>query len=112
MDYSLAYCTDLVEVLKTDLALEKMLEVTQYVREQVPLKDRVIVAETINGRRDRRYRSGLIYLAYDLNKISVAKAFAELSLHFAIYVEYESGESERCQEASKLWKEIMLELGL
>lgn len=103
---------ELVETLKTDIALRKMLEVTQYIRDLVPIKYRVIVSETVNGRGNRKLRTGLIYLAYDLNNIQVAKAFVELSLHFATYDEGKSKDFERCQEARKLCLGIKAELGL
>ena len=74
---------DLFESMKTEAALMKMLEATRHLRNRVPLRDRVIVAETINGRRMRHVRSGLIYAAYDLNHIPAAKEFVELALHFA-----------------------------
>lgn len=104
--------SDLLPSLKTEAALLKMLEVTQLIRDRVPLKDRILVAETINGRTTRQARGGLIYLAYDWNYIPVAKAFAELSLHFSIYQEQENRGIKRCQQAIKLCNEIKLELGL
>lgn len=102
----------LVETLRTNEALRKMLEVTQHIQDRVPFDDRVIVSETINGRRDRRYRSGLIYLAYDLNNIPVAKVFAELSMFFAIYEEGKNKDFGRCQRATMLCNDIKVELGL
>ncbi|MGB7876408.1 MAG: hypothetical protein WBL25_18655 [Anaerolineales bacterium] len=103
---------DLFESLKTNTALMKMLDTTKPIRDKVPLKDRVIVAETINGRKMRQFRSGLIYSAYDLNNIAAAKEFAELSLHFATYHESANRGLERCQRAIELCNEIKLELGL
>jgi 2-hydroxy-3-keto-5-methylthiopentenyl-1-phosphate phosphatase len=103
---------EIVETLKTDIALSKMLEITQYIRDRVPFMDRVIVSETINGGVYRQFRTGLIYLAYDLNDISIAKAFVELSLHFSIYEERKSMDLERCQRAIKLCNDIKAELGL
>ncbi|MTI49676.1 MAG: hypothetical protein FH761_17740 [Firmicutes bacterium] len=103
---------ELVESIRTDSALRKILQATQHISELVPFKDRVIIAETINGRRYRKFRSGLIYLAYDLGNISIAKAFVELSLHFASYKQNESSELERCQNSVKLCNDIQLELEL
>lgn len=40
---------DLFDALKTEAALQKMLEVTQSLRDRLPMKDRAIVAETISG---------------------------------------------------------------
>ncbi len=103
---------DLFEVLKTDTALIKMLEVTKHMRDKVPLIDRVIVAETINGRRMRQFHGGLIYSAYDLGNIRVAKEFVELSLHFVKYDEKENRGVKRHQKAITLCNDIKLELGL
>lgn len=82
---------NLLESLKDNKTLEKMLEVTQYIRETVPFEDRIIVSETINGRSYRQFRSGLIYLSYDMNQVPKGKVFAELSLHFATYGEKKVG---------------------
>jgi len=103
---------DLFEFLKTKTALMKMLEATKHMRGKVPLKDGVIVAETINGRGMRQFRGGLIYSAYDLNNIAAAKEFVELSLHFATCHERANRGIERCQRAIELCNEIKLELGL
>ena len=103
---------DLFESLKTNTALIKMLEATKHMHDKVPLKDRVIVAETINGRGMREFRRGLIYSAYDLKNIAAAKEFVELSLHFATYHERSNRGLERSQRAIELCNEIMLELGL
>jgi hypothetical protein len=104
--------SELTEILKTDITLIKMLEATKHIQDKVPLIDRVIVSETINGRRYREARSGLIYLAYDLNRIQIAKSFVELSFHFATYVKNKTRDFDRCQAATQLCNNIKLELGL
>jgi hypothetical protein len=103
---------DLLLSIKTDAALLKMLEVTRQMRDKVPMKDRIIVAETINGRTVRSARQGLIYVSYDWSKIPAAKEFVDLSLHFSQYDEKENRGFERCQKAIKLCNDIKLELGL
>jgi len=108
--YSSMY--DLFEVIKTNTTLMKMLEATKYIRNKVPLKDRVIVAETINGRGMRQFRQGLIYSAYDLGDIATATEFVKLSLHFATYQGRAELRLDRCQRAIELCNEIKLELGL
>jgi len=102
----------LYEDLKTDKALMTMLEATQYIREKVPMKQRVMVAETINGRTAREARRGLIYMAFDSNNIPAAKAFIELSLHFSAYDGQDSYGIERSRKASQLCSDIQRELGL
>ena len=99
--------------IRTDTALTKMLEITQHIRDLIPIKDRIIFAETINGTRSQRKdRLGLIYLAYDLKNISAAKVFLELSLNFSSYDDREVQNIERCKRAVKLCDDIKLELGL
>ena len=107
------YMYELFLALRTDTALAKMPETTQLLRDRIPLKDRIIIAETINTSRfQRKDRLGLIYLAYDLKNVPAAKAFVELSLHFSSYDDPELQDIERCQKAAKLCNEIKLELGL
>ena len=103
---------ELLEFLKTEDTLAKMLEVTQNIRDKIPPRDRIIVAETINGRAGGKTRSGLIYLAYDLKNMPTAKAFTKLSLYFSIYHPRENRGLERCLSATLncLW--IKLRLGL
>ena len=103
---------ELAEILRTEDALEKVLVVTQHIREAAPFREKVIVSETINGRKHRKFRSGLIYLAFDLKKIETAKAFTELSLYFASITTGSSQEFNRCEQASKLTRDIKTELGL
>ena len=102
----------LYEDLKTDKALMTMLEATQYIQEKVPMKHRVMVAETINGRTARDARRGLIYMAFDSKNISAAKAFIELSMHFSTYDGQDIYGIERSRKASQLYKDIQLELGI
>ncbi len=103
---------DLFCELETRAELTKMLDVTREIREKAPVFDRVIIAETINGRRVREARSGLIYAAYDLGDIEAARQFAGLSLHFSAFDEGKSRGKDRCEQASRLCREIMMELGL
>lgn len=102
----------LLTSLRSQAALMKMLEVTQFMRDKVPLADRIIVAETITGRTVRSARQGLIYLAYDWNNIPAAKAFVELALHFAQYDEIENRGYERSQNAIQLCNDIKRQLRL
>lgn len=69
---------ELLEQLRIEGALIKMLEGTQYIRGKIPSQDGVIVSETINGRSNRRLRRGLIYLSYDLDN----KKLQRLSLNY------------------------------
>ncbi len=112
---------ELVTSLKTERALAKMLEVTNYIRDKVPYKDRVKVSENINGREHfyikekfkMKEQSGLILLAYDLKNEEVAKEFIKLSLYFADYSENRDQlDIKRCQKSIKLCNDIKDELKL
>ena len=108
---------DLFVSLRTKDELLKMLEVTKYIRDKVPANDRVIIAETINGRARREDRSGLIYSAYDTGDFAMAKEFAELSLTYSSVDDnnkwkFWDKSKQRNQMSSQLCKEIMNELGL
>jgi hypothetical protein len=107
-----ANMADLLPTLRSQTALVKMLEVTQFISDKVPLKDRIIVAETINGRTARIFRQGLIYWAHDWKNKPAAKAFAELSLHFAQFDEKENRGYERSKQAIELCNAIKRRLRL
>lgn len=100
--------TELVLSLKTDEALKKIIDVTEFIKNKIPYSQRVLVAETINGRGYRKFRGGLIYLSFDLNNKKVAKEFVELALYFS-----DKGiDTQRCKKSMKLTKEIKKELRL
>lgn len=108
---------DLFVSLRAKDELIKMLEVTKYIQDKVPANDRVIIAETINGRARREDRSGLIYGAYDSGDITTAKEFAELSLAYSSIDgsnkwKFWDKNKQRNQRANQMCKEIMNELGL
>ena len=103
---------DLFANMKSENELKIMLDVAQFIRDRMRLKDRIIVASTINGRTVREARTGLIYLAYDMNKIVAAKEFADISLYLSTYIEGKTSRLEYCQKETKLCKEIIQELRL
>ncbi len=103
---------DLFANMKSENELEIMLDVAHFIRDRMRLKDRIIVASTINGRTVREARTGLIYLAYDMNKIVAAKEFADISLYLSTYIEGKTSRLEYCQKETNLCKEIMQELRL
>ena len=99
----------LLASISSQVALSKMLNATRFIRDKVPLGDRIMVAETING---EKYRQGLIYLAYDWNNIPAAQEFAELSMHFSTYNGQDSRKIKRCESAIKRCNKIKLKLQL
>ncbi len=102
---------ELAEFLRTENEIIKMLRVTELIKYDVSIGDRVIVSETINGRKSRQCRSGLIYLAYDSNNKLIAKEFVGLSVFYATY-EDGSRDYKRCQRSIELCQDIKNELGL
>ncbi len=98
--------------LRTDYALTKTLELTEFIRDKVPEKDRVLVAENIAGRASRDAHSGLIHLAYEMDNIPAAKSFAELALYFADYHGEDDRLIVRCRKATELCGYIQRKLGL
>jgi len=74
---------DLVHSVNTDDAYEQMLVATKRTLEIVPDGYRVIVAETINGRKKHKYREGLIFRSYDRGRCDHAAEYVALSLSLA-----------------------------
>jgi len=104
---------DLYAELRAKEELIEMLEVTKYIRDKVPTRDRVLVAETIIGRTVRKARKGLIYMAYDSGNIMAAKEFAELALHFSSFNSWKLLDRwGRCQVSTQVCQDIKRELGL
>ena len=108
---------NLFDYLRTEDELKKLLEITRFIQDKVPAKDRLIIAETINGRARREDRSGLIYAAYDSGNIAAAKEFAELSQAFSTIEggskwNFFDKNKQRAQRSNQNCKEIMHELGL
>ena len=105
---------DLYANLETESTLRKMLEVTRHLRDltsTLDALDKVVIAETINGRTIQSARNGLIYKAYDTGNIEIAKEFADLSLHYSSYGKEEFTGKQRCIDANKLCINIKRELG-
>ncbi|OJU18493.1 MAG: hypothetical protein BGN88_11205 [Clostridiales bacterium 43-6] len=96
---------EFISILKTEDALLKLLEVTKYIKEKVPVDERVIVAETINGRNIRKCKSGLIYLSHRLNNRKATSEFIELALYYASF-----NQTKRERDAKRLTKKIKLEV--
>jgi len=107
---------DLYANLKTESMLRKMLEVTRRLQDlasTLDTLDKVIIAETINGRTIQSARTGLIYKAYDSGNIEIAKEFADLSFHFSNFNKWKFWDkNERFRNSAKLCKAIKRELGL
>lgn len=76
--------------------------------------EKIIIAETINGRKQRNQRSGLVYLSFDLGEKELAKNFVEDSLNLLDISANDEDEEvkKRIEEAKILCNEINDELDL
>jgi len=76
-------CVDYMHTVKSKDFFGKMLILTRFVAANEVDGNRVIVAETINGRRDNNFRDGLIYGAYDCGMVDEAIEFVKIALWLA-----------------------------
>jgi hypothetical protein len=90
---------NLVQQRKTKAALRVIYEATKIVATRLPKRTKVIVAETIVGRSQIRYRSGLIFLAYDLNEITISRHLSEIAIDLSSSTRGSCTEPKRCQRA-------------
>lgn len=72
--------------------------------------ERIIIAETINGRGYRKARTGLIYLSFDLNDKAKAKTFANMSLDLLNINTEDIDLLSRVKNGKILCKKIIKEL--
>jgi hypothetical protein len=113
-----SYMEELVHSINTDAAYDKMLIATKQTLKVTPDGDRIVVAETIIGRQENIYRSGLIYHSFDRGRRDHAKEFAELSILLAKSDNKPESlaligrSEERIERAISTCKSIQKELGL
>lgn len=60
---------ELAENIKSSTSITIMEDALKIISSKLKNYERIIVAETINGRKHRSERSGLIYLSFDLLKL-------------------------------------------
>ncbi len=103
---------DLVQQLSVEDALELIHEVTEEIVDRLPVRTKVVVAETINGRGMIEYRhTGLVFLAHRLGRPDLAKRFSEISLALSLSAKDAGIEPERCDRAIETCCEIRRMLG-
>lgn len=90
---------DLVRNLKTSESLRQIYDATEAIAPLLPTRSKVLVAETIIGRSHIRYRSGLIFLAYDLNEGAISRHLSEIAVELATASRDSGVEPERSQRA-------------
>jgi len=103
---------ELVQSLKSPEALREIYEVTEHIGSRLPKRSKVLVAETIIGRSAIKYRSGLIFLASELNELAIARRISEIATQLATSARDSSTEPERSQAALDKCNEIRAMLGL
>lgn len=102
---------DLVQQLKTVESLRQIYEATQGIALRLPKRSKVLVAETIIGRSSIKYRSGLIFLAYDLHEEAISRYLSEIAADLAAASRDSGAEPERSQAALDTCEEIRKMLG-
>ena len=78
-----SYCAEYAQILKSEDYYIKILNLTRFVAPKEVDGNKIIIAETINGRRDNKFRDGLIYGSYDSGMTDEAKEFAKIALWLA-----------------------------
>ena len=100
---------EIVYAINTDDVYEKMLIVARQALKTVEDGCRVVVAETINGRKEHEYRSGYIFHSFDRGRQDHAIEFINLSL---LLSESDKNGNERAKSAINDCRLIKRELGL
>lgn len=103
---------DLFENINNDKSLTIMIMVLERGVDTLEEKDKIVIAETIIGRKVRRCRSGLIFMAYDLGAVDKASLFAQYALELLEGVFEDIKLKKRAESAKKECAEIMKELSL
>jgi hypothetical protein len=92
---------ELVRSLKTPEAVSVIYECTVGMKDKLPPTGKLLVAETINGRQEIKYKPGLIFLSYKLGEVVIAKDFATMALEFAQSAKKRlRTDMKRCEEAA------------
>jgi hypothetical protein len=103
---------NLVQSLKTVEALQSILEATEFILDKLPDKDKLFVAETINGRTKIKCRGGPIFLAYDLKQKFIARRLAVISTDLINSAKKKNVDQTRCDEAMSTCIKIQKKLGI
>jgi hypothetical protein len=93
------HLSDIVRAWVLPQFLEEVYEVTCVMEPALPLRDRMLVAETIAGRQELRQREGYIFQSYDAGKPELAAQFAKLALRLVKEPVRAAGmEEARCEQ--------------
>lgn len=108
--YSKMY--ELVEAIKDQNSLLIMVNALKQINDELDQKEKIIIAETIIGRKDRSCRSGLIYMAYDIGDRINAVFFVEVCLRLVDGDISHMDLQRRAKEAKVSCIDIMDELSI
>ena len=89
-----------------------MIKALEQVLKTLEEQNKIIIAETIIGRKVRSCRSGLIYMAYDLGELGKASLFAQYALQLLAGTFEDVKLQKRSENVKKECVEIMKELSL
>ncbi|RII24947.1 MAG: hypothetical protein CXR30_19435 [Geobacter sp.] len=103
---------DLAEVQQSMEALQAVYEATKSIVHRLPHNDKVLVAETINGRKEIRYQDGLIFLSAKLNRRDIAAEFATVSLSLSQEAKKHHVDAARCDRAIAKCQAVQKKLNL
>ena len=101
---------ELVESTRYTKNLDLIYETIKNEISNFDAKERVIISETINGRKHISQRSGLIFLSYDIGQTNLAKRYGELSLELLNVKNSDEALDNRIKNSRDLRDEIINEL--
>lgn len=104
--------SELAFSIKSLQSLERVFETINGVLNNLTDLERVIISETINGRKHTSVRSGLIYLAFDIGQISLAKQFSLLSIELSTFSTNDFDLLKRANNSKQLCEQIINDLFL
>ncbi len=103
---------ELAEVQKSTETLIAIWEATKSIFHRLSPKDGLLVAETINGRKEIRYQDGLIFLAAKLNRPDIAAELVAISLSLSQEAKKQRVDIPRCDKAITKCQIIQKKLNL
>lgn len=103
---------ELVESIKNENSLSMLENVIVRLKGNLDDKSKIIIAETIVGRRTRKVRSGLIYISYDLGYKLKAQSFGYQCLELVDNLRVNSIFNQRAVNTWNLCIDIMTELSI
>lgn len=110
--YNINNMCELVEDIKDINLIKLIYKLIVDLFERLSINNRIIIAETIIGRKNISCRSGLIFLSYDLNDKELSNSFFQLSLKLLDVKAMNDEDSERLEQNKKKCVLIKKELNM